>query len=174
MAVGFVNNAAGGEGFPLLVVVVGDTHGRWEPVHKEIRSLPGLNVLLHTGDHYQDGGALARKLKIKGYSVVGNCDRADGARENTLELEGHRILLTHGHLYRVKQTMNHLYYKAKEAGYDIVVFGHTHAPFLEKADGIWFFNPGSPTFPRNGRPTYGLMELRPGHAELRIVEMKRA
>ena len=158
----------------MLVAVVGDTHGRWEPVHKEIKSLPGLEVLLHTGDHYQDGSVLARKLKIKGYSVVGNCDRAGGVREKVLELEGHRILLTHGHLYRVKQTMNHLYYKAREGRYDIVVFGHTHVPFLEKVDGIWFINPGSPTYPRYGIPTYGLMELLPGRAELRIVEMKRA
>ena len=53
----------------LLVVVVGDTHGRLESIQKEIKSLPGLEVLLHTGDHYQDVSVLARKLKIKGYSV---------------------------------------------------------------------------------------------------------
>lgn len=158
----------------MLVVVVGDTHGRLESIQKEIKSLPGLEVLLHTGDHYQDGSVLARKLKIKGYSVAGNCDRAGGVSERVLELEGHRILLTHGHLYRVKMTMNNLYYKAQEGRYDIVVFGHTHVPFLEKVDDIWFINPGSPTFPRDGRPTYGLMELGPGQTELRIVEMKRA
>lgn len=158
----------------MLVVVVGDTHGRCDRIQKEIQSLSGVAFLLHTGDHYQDGKALIRKLKIKGHSVVGNCDRRDdGAKEMVLEVEGHRILLTHGHLQKVKHTMNNLYYKAREGRFDIVVFGHTHVPYLEKVEGIWFMNPGSPTYPRGSRPTYGLMELKPGKAELRIIEMSR-
>lgn len=158
----------------MLVVVVGDTHGRCDRIQKEIQSLPKIALLLHTGDHYQDGKTLARNLKIKGHSVVGNCDRRDdGAKEMALELMGHRILLTHGHLQKVKHTMNNLYYKAQQGQFNIVLFGHTHMPYLEKVDGIWFMNPGSTTFPRGARPTYGLMELLPGKAELRIVEMSR-
>jgi len=158
----------------VLVAVVGDTHGRCDRIQKEIKSLPGIKQLLHTGDHYQDGKALASKLRIKGHSVLGNCDRRDdGVKEMAVEIEGHRILLTHGHLQKVKHTMNNLYYKAQQGRFDIVVFGHTHVPFLEKVDGIWFINPGSPTYPRSGRPTYGLMELLPGKAELRIMEISR-
>jgi putative phosphoesterase len=156
----------------LLVVVVGDTHGHYEKIQQEIQSLPHVDLLLHTGDHQRDGLALARKLKLKGHAVTGNCDRgSDGVKELALELEGHRILLTHGHLQKVKQTMNNLYYKARQDRIDIVLFGHTHVPYLEKVDGIWFMNPGSLTFPRGNRATYGLMELVPGKAELRIMEI---
>lgn len=156
----------------MLVVVVGDTHGRYGRIQKELKSLPGIDLLLHTGDQCQDGQVLARKLKLKGHAVIGNCDRgADGVKEMVLELEGHRILLIHGHLQKVKHTMNHLYFKAKQSQIDVVLFGHTHVPYLEKVDGIWFMNPGSPTFPRDARATYGLMELQPGKAELRIMKM---
>ncbi len=156
----------------MLVVVVGDTHGRYKKLQKEIKSIPGIELLLHTGDHYWDGQDLARKLKIKSHVVTGNCDRrTDGVKEMVLELEGHRILLTHGHLQNVKHTMNNLYFKAQQSRIDIVLFGHTHAPYLKKEDGIWFMNPGSPTFPQGAWGTYGLIELQPGKAELRIMKI---
>ena len=157
----------------MLVVVVGDTHGRCEKIQKEIKSLPGVDLLLHTGDHWQDGQTLARKLKVKCHAVTGNCDRgSDGVKELVLELIGHRVLLTHGHLQNVKRTMNNLYYKAKQGHIDIVLFGHTHIPYLEHVDGIWFMNPGSPTYPRGPQATYGLMELKPGKSELRIMQLQ--
>lgn len=156
----------------MLLLVVGDTHGEYARLKKEVTSLPAIDLLLHTGDHYRDGVSLARELGIGYQAVLGNCDRGDGARELVLELEGHRLLMTHGHLYNVKRTLNNLYYRALELSCGIVLFGHTHASFLEEVQGVWIMNPGSPTFPR-GRalPSYGLIELAPGKAALRIVEM---
>ena len=46
-------------------------------------------------------------------------------------------------------------------GMDVVMFGHTHRPFLDSSKGIVALNPGSVSYPRQeGRkPSYALMEI---------------
>jgi len=55
---------------------------------------------------------------------------------------------------------------------NIVLFGHTHVPYLEKVGGVWFMNPGSPTYPRGGsRPGYGLIEINGAQIEPRLIHL---
>ena len=44
-------------------------------------------------------------------------------------------------------------------GADIVIFGHTHRPVARHEDGIYLFNPGSLSYPRQEgrRPSYLLL-----------------
>ncbi len=53
---------------------------------------------------------------------------------------------------------------AEKYDLDILVFGHTHAPLLERAGGALIMNPGSPTLPKSRvgepQPTVGLIEDR--------------
>jgi predicted phosphodiesterase len=44
---------------------------------------------------------------------------------------------------------------------DILMFGHTHVYMLKEEDGLYYLNPGSTSFPKNGNPpTFALMEGR--------------
>ena len=56
---------------------------------------------------------------------------------------------------------------------DVVVFGHTHEALIQQHQGVLLVNPGSPTRPSPlGWPgTVALLELTPGGAEARIVEL---
>ncbi|MBR4420810.1 MAG: metallophosphoesterase [Clostridia bacterium] len=76
------------------------------------------------------------------YAVMGNCDRV-GDEEKIIEVDGVKILLTHGHLYGVKSSYLRLIYKAKELGVDVVIFGHTHQPLIMQEEEILLLNPGS-------------------------------
>ena len=76
------------------------------------------------------------------YAVMGNCDRV-GDEEKIIEVDGVKILLTHGHLYGVKSSYLRLIYKAKELGVDVVIFGHTHQPIIMQEEEILLLNPGS-------------------------------
>ena len=58
-----------------------------------------------------------------------------------LEIQNKKILLTHGHRYRVKYGYDRLLSRAKEISADIVVFGHTHVPENTYIDNILLFNP---------------------------------
>ena len=43
-----------------------------------------------------------------------------------------------------------------------MVFGHIHVPVNREADGILLINPGSPSRPRNGVPSFGILTLKAG------------
>jgi uncharacterized protein len=53
---------------------------------------------------------------------------------------------------------------------DAVIFGHSHMPLHEKADGFQIFNPGSPTERRRAlRPAMGLLAAERGELVFRHV-----
>lgn len=80
--------------------------------------------------------------KNKIISVAGNCDNNNLPLYLTLDLEGNKILLLHGHTVDVKYTLNKLYYLTKSNDCNIVIFGHTHQQLDYKND-VHFYNPGS-------------------------------
>ena len=52
---------------------------------------------------------------------------------------------------------------------DLLMYGHTHVPVLKKSDGVYYINPGSIAFPKNGYPaSYAVMDG--GHIELRRLD----
>lgn len=63
-----------------------------------------------------------------------------------------KILFSHGHTFGVKYSLDRIYYKAKEIGAKIVLFGHTHCRYYSYEDGVHILNPGSASCPRDGKP----------------------
>ena len=72
-----------------------------------------------------------------------------------VDLCGHRIFCTHGHLYGVKTAGTALLEKrAAEENCDIVLYGHTHVPRIDYIAGRYYLNPGSLRQPAEGHPGY--------------------
>lgn len=144
----------------MKIAVVGDTHGKIERIKKELNKLKP-DYLFFTGDYYPDGKKISRALNIDFTGVAGNCDpRKTGSSEKTVEIKGRKFLVVHGHQYGVKSGLNRIFYRGKEAGVDMVVFGHTHVAGAEKIEGLWLLNPGSPTHPRSpDRASYAIIEV---------------
>ena len=131
----------------MKVLIVSDSHGlvnELEELKKKHQEEVGL--FLHCGD----SELAANEAAIQGYkSVRGNCDYEEKyLNELVEEAADAKILLTHGHLYGVKSSVNNLLYRAKELGADIACFGHSHYLGMELIDGILFINPGSLRLPR--------------------------
>ena len=70
-----------------------------------------------------------------------------------INLNNHRVILTHGDLYDENNT---LLLKG-----DIFMYGHTHIFALEKSEnGYFILNPGSLTLPKGGNPkSYAIYDL---------------
>ena len=66
-----------------------------------------------------------------------------------------------GHGYYVNSGVDYLREHALEYGYDVVMYGHTHVPYIEIGDDVTILNPGSISYPRQpGRkPTFLIMEI---------------
>ncbi|GFM36781.1 phosphodiesterase [Desulfovibrio psychrotolerans] len=94
-------------------------------------------------------------------AVRGNCDSEVDqtllefpARSDFswLFVDGHRLFLTHGHLWH-EDNMPPL------NGGDVLVYGHTHVPQARERGGVGIWNPGSCSLPKEGNePSYGLYE----------------
>ncbi len=103
-----------------------------------------------------DGGSrLGDLLFHKGLvAVKGNCDDCPFPREEIVDVEGVKILATHGDLYGVKRDLLPLTLRANELGCDMVLYGHTHCTNIEEFDGLMLINPGAIHSPVIGTPTY--------------------
>ncbi|MBE6469805.1 MAG: phosphodiesterase [Coriobacteriaceae bacterium] len=103
-------------------------------------------------------------------AVRGNCDSevdqmvldfplmADFAQ--IVDARGREILLTHGHVFGAgfHNSVDRLPHLAPGAA---VVFGHTHVKVNQACDahpGIWAFNPGSVSIPKDGSNSCGVYE----------------
>ena len=122
------------------IVVLSDTHGNFKAIDKILPIINESDYLFHLGDHDSDIKAYRNDVKAKVYSVKGNCD--GGGDDLTVEVEGVKILLTHGDRYGVKRSIYPLYLKAKEIGVNLVCYGHTHDASILEQDGIFLVNPG--------------------------------
>lgn len=157
----------------MKVFVVSDTHGRINNFISHAQKLDRPDLIIHLGDNVQDAYEIEKEMKVDTIVVRGNCDFVsnDIPSEKLLKIEGKKIFITHGHKYGVKYDTIGLLRKAREVGADLVLFGHTHSPFIEKEKyDIMILNPGSPTLPRgmNGY-SFGIVNIEED-IELKIVE----
>jgi putative phosphoesterase len=142
--------------------IVSDTHRELGAAEKAIQQMGQIDYLLHGGDHYQDAMELSKSTVAPVEAVVGNCDWfcRGGSEELVLEYEKVKILLTHGHRYRVKFGYDLLLERAVQLGVTVAIFGHTHQALLSWQNGILLFNPGSLSHPRGGAiPTFGILTI---------------
>ncbi|MCI8865332.1 MAG: metallophosphoesterase [Lachnospiraceae bacterium] len=149
----------------MKILIVSDTHRKDDHLKQVIKEQAPFDMLIHLGDiegseleigDWVDEGC---QLQI----VMGNNDFFSTLeREVELEVEGHRILLTHGHYYNVSLGPEWLYQEAEERGCDIAMYGHTHRPYLGKRGNVTLLNPGSLSYPRQeGRkPSYMMMYIK--------------
>jgi putative phosphoesterase len=136
---------------------------------------PGAWPYLESADHILHAGdvcdpALLDELRALApvTVVAGNCDgfgvREWGAADSAeVELGGVRIGMVHdgGPRERRRARMLKLFPRAR-----VVVFGHSHIPWNEDAEGLLLFNPGSPTWKRRAPFTsMGLLWIEDGSVE---------
>ena len=147
----------------MKVLIVSDTHGREQNLAEALEQTGPIDQLIHLGD-VEGGAEHIRELAgdAPAASIAGNNDFfCDLPNERIFTLGGHRIFMTHGHGYFVHSGTLYLKREARKKGADIVMFGHTHKPYMEEDNELLVLNPGSLSLPRQEghRPTYIVMEI---------------
>ena len=147
----------------MKVLIVSDTHGREQNLAEALEQTGLIDQLIHLGD-VEGGAEHIRELAgdAPAAIIAGNNDFfCDLPNERIFTLGGHRIFMTHGHGYFVHSGTLYLKREARKKGADIVMFGHTHKPYMEEDNELLVLNPGSLSLPRQEghRPTYIVMEI---------------
>jgi putative phosphoesterase len=156
----------------LLAAVIADTH-----VPRRARALPeGLtphlgraDLILHAGDLMDPAllDELAAYAPVK--AVRGNLDPPDLDLPQSLEFEfgGVRVAMIHdsGRRQGRRTRLRRRFPDAR-----VVIFGHSHIPFLEDESGLMLLNPGSPT-DRRRQPhhTFALLSAEEGNVRAEIL-----
>ncbi|MEG0565228.1 MAG: metallophosphoesterase [Hungatella sp.] len=151
----------------MKILIVSDTHRKDDNLRTVIEKTSPIDVMIHLGDAEGSEDDIEQWLHQINencllYMVLGNNDFFSSLdREKEIRLGKYRVLITHGHYYRVSMGPEILAEEAKNRGCDIVMYGHTHRPFLSTIQGVTVLNPGSLSYPRqDGRkPSYMIMEI---------------
>lgn len=154
----------------MKVLVVSDTHKKNDYYFKLVeRHKPDL--VIHCGDAEGSEYALTEGVNCPVQIVLGNNDFFSYLpREVELNLEGFKIWVTHGHNYYVSMGNEMLKREALARGANIVLYGHTHRPVVDKEGGVIAVNPGSLSYPRQEghKPSYVIMDLKDGKADFSV------
>lgn len=120
-----------------MIGVLSDTHGL---LREEAKSrLTGCDLILHAGDVgdpwiLRELEQIARVVAVRGNVDTGFWARAL-PREEYVEADGHQICVVHD--------LGTLSLDPAAAGFDAVVYGHSHKPAAEWKDAVLYLNPGS-------------------------------
>ncbi len=159
----------------MRVLIVSDTHRRNDNYFKVLERLKPLDMIIHCGDVEGSEYALTRSVDCPVKMVAGNNDYFGSLpRELEFNIGKFKVLLVHGHNYYVYMGPETLKEEARFRGVDIVMFGHTHRPFLEIEHDLVTLNPGSLSYPRQEghRPSYAIMEIdKSGEAHFTLAHL---
>jgi putative phosphoesterase len=151
-----------------VVGLIADTHGLVRP--EIFSALDGVDLILHAGD--VGGGVLAELGAIAPVQAVyGNTDAAGDPSLTArllLEIDGLSVHVSHGHELGAPTPEKLL------ARYDadVIVFGHTHRPLIERAGARLVVNPGAAGPKRfNLKPSVARMIVKNGRPEVEIVSL---
>lgn len=144
----------------MRIVVMSDTHGETNSIDQVRHAVVPVDAVFHCGDSELDN---QHESLQDAFVVGGNCDwDSSFPNEVFTEVNGVKVLMTHGHLWQVKSTLMPLSYRAQEVGADVVLFGHSHLLGVEVIDGMLFINPGSLELPRGRKEkSYAIIEKSP-------------
>lgn len=143
--------------------IISDTHGLLRP--EVFEAFRGVDQILHAGDVGPDSILVELEAIAPVTAVYGNTDgwdlRARLPQVASLELDGFRIVVTHGDQFG-SPSPEKLHAAFPEA--EIIIFGHTHQPLLTLVDVVvTVMNPGGAGARRfKLPPSVGIMELEPG------------
>ena len=151
----------------MLLGLVSDTHGLVRP--ELFTALSGVDLILHAGD--VGGRSILDELSAIApvRAVFGNTDPPGepGLKAfQQLDIEGVSIQVSHGHEVGSPTAEKLL---ARYTA-DVIVFGHTHKPLIERSGTRLVINPGA-AGPRrfNLKPSVARMRVENGEVTVEIV-----
>lgn len=150
------------EDVKMRILVISDSHGKNDDVKQVLEQVGAIDMFIHLGD-IERGPEYIRELAgCECHMISGNNDYdIHLPNQDSFMIADKKVFITHGHRFYVGSGVERLREYAVDNGYDIVMFGHTHMPFLDIGEDVTILNPGSISYPRqDGRKhTFMMIEV---------------
>lgn len=131
----------------MKIGVISDTHGFLDPRVEKL--FAGVDHILHAGDIGDPIIELELKFIAPVTVVQGNVDIGLPFKLTEIVTLAEKKFLVH-HITNPWALSETLEPQIRKQQPDAVIFGHTHKPFAQVVDGVFFFNPGYA-----GKPKFG-------------------
>ena len=153
----------------MRILIVSDTHSEHEYLEEALQQIGDIDMFIHLGDLMVGIKHIDSIIKCEKHIIAGNSDRyplvpRDMPKEYEFMIDSKKVFITHGHNYLTQwgaREVDGIIEEGRLREVDIVMFGHTHKPYLEILPDITVLNPGSISYPRQGggKPSFILMEI---------------
>lgn len=150
----------------MRLLVISDTHGRYELIDRVLRREKDAKEVFFLGDVVRDIEEVLPQYPDRNFHIVrGNCDYFceyplfDIAEYKSEDVT---VYFTHGHKHFVKSGVEDILDTAKKLGANIALYGHTHISKIDYIDGVYIINSGSLSLPRNGEASYAVIDITKG------------
>lgn len=146
----------------MKILIVSDTHRQNKNLLDILEKITDIDVLIHLGDIEGSETTIAMAAGCRVEMIAGNNDFfSELPGEKMITLDKYQVMLTHGHRYYIGMGDEMLKAEARAKGADIVMYGHTHRPKIERMEDLIVLNPGSLSYPRQDgkKPSYIIMEI---------------
>ena len=157
----------------MKILVVSDTHEMVNDLKKLLSHYSQeVELVIHLGDYPSDLMQFRSQYPhLEMVALDGTGYEINFPAERILTLNEVTILVVHGHRHGVKTNMQRLVYYAQEKKVNACFFGHTHMSTIFEEQGIFFMNPGSLAYPRDGKQgRYGIVEISPEGVITCVIE----
>lgn len=148
--------------------VISDTHGLLRPEVPE--AFRDVELILHAGDIGSADVIAELKRIARVLAVRGNVDQDPWSRRYrasaAVEIGAVTVYLLHD--------LSLLDLEPADAGIQVVIYGHSHRPAVERKGDVLYFNPGSAGPRRFHNPvTVGLLTIRGNAAQAEIIPLEK-
>ena len=149
-----------------MIGILSDSHDNLDRVRAAVRLFngAGCDLVIHAGDFVAPFTAEElRNLKAPVKAVFGNCDGEKAgllrAFQGIGEIADGPLAFSHAGLrFVVVHFDASAATQAATGRFDVVVFGHTHRPLIERRDGVLLVNPGEAGGWLRGKSTVALFD----------------
>ncbi len=156
----------------MKIGLISDTHGH----------LPGdvftifseVDLIIHAGDVGSENILTDLQAIAPVTAVYGNMDHSlpAGKLPRIAFIKAEELLLCVTHILNSPKSFAYELYKMNKKA-DVVIFGHTHRPEVQKYNDILFINPGSIVYPRDeGGPSVAMLTVEGSQTEVTFFKVK--
>jgi hypothetical protein len=160
-----------------MIGLLSDSHDNLDRIRAAVRLFndAGCDLVVHAGDFVAPFAAdELRGLRVPVKAVFGNCDgeRAGLVRsfQGLGEIAAAPLAFEHaGRRFGLCHLDSAVAALVASRDFDVIIFGHTHRPLIERRDGILLVNPGEAGGWLRGKSTAALLD--PASLEAEIIAL---
>ena len=156
----------------MKIGLISDTHGHL--LADVFNVFSDVDLIIHAGDIGSENILTDLQALAPVRAVYGNMDHSlpVGKLPRVAFIKAEELTLCITHILNSPKSFAYELYKMSKKA-DVVIFGHTHRPEVQKYNEILFINPGSIAYPRDeGGPSVALLTVEGNQTEVTFYKIK--